>query len=452
MNSMVKSVKENFTSTRNACALCAPLGASIAFRGIENCIPVVHGSQGCSTYIRRYVISHFREPVDIASSNFSEESAIFGGGENLKTALDNVIRQYRPGVVGIASTCLSETIGDDVPLAVREFIKEGRACGTPVVHVSTPSYSGTHTEGYRAAVRAAVDRLSLEKESNGTINFLPPMVSTEDLRHLRRIAEDFGIRAVILPDYSESLDGASWDGCEKLPGGGTPVDSITGMAGAAATVEIGFNIPEKLSAGHLLAERSGVPLVRSGLPLGIDACDSFFKMISVLSGHDVPQRYIKERGRLVDAYIDAHKYMAGKKAVVFGDPDLCAAMALFLSETGIKTILCATGSRSMSSSSGGGMIIPGTECIMNGDTDFAEMLEYCTGNRPDIIIGSSKGYYLSRRLGVPLVRAGFPVHDRFGGQRLMHMGYRGTQQLFDRIVNALIEYKQESTETGYSYI
>jgi nitrogenase molybdenum-iron protein NifN len=40
-------------STQNACKLCAPLGACIALRGIEGCIPLIHGSQGCSTYIRR---------------------------------------------------------------------------------------------------------------------------------------------------------------------------------------------------------------------------------------------------------------------------------------------------------------------------------------------------------------------------------------------------------------
>ena len=48
-------------------------------------MPLLHGSQGCTTYIRRYMISHFREPLDIASSNFSEEAAIFGGRENLRT-------------------------------------------------------------------------------------------------------------------------------------------------------------------------------------------------------------------------------------------------------------------------------------------------------------------------------------------------------------------------------
>ena len=55
-------------STTNACKLCTPLGATLAFKGVEGAIPFLHGSQGCATYMRRYIISHFREPMDIASS------------------------------------------------------------------------------------------------------------------------------------------------------------------------------------------------------------------------------------------------------------------------------------------------------------------------------------------------------------------------------------------------
>ena len=87
---------KNFSSTRNACKLCTPLGACLVFRGVEGCIPFLHGSQGCSTYIRRYLISHFREPMDIASSNFHEESAIFGGSSNFQQGALNVMRQYQP--------------------------------------------------------------------------------------------------------------------------------------------------------------------------------------------------------------------------------------------------------------------------------------------------------------------------------------------------------------------
>ena len=79
-----KTRPPKWVATRNACKLCTPLGACLAMRGIEGALPFLHGSQGCATYMRRYIISHFREPVDIASSNFSEHSAIFGGGENLQ--------------------------------------------------------------------------------------------------------------------------------------------------------------------------------------------------------------------------------------------------------------------------------------------------------------------------------------------------------------------------------
>jgi len=51
-----------------------------------------------------------------------------------------------------------------------------------------------------------------------------------------------------------------------------------------------------------------------------------------------------------------------------------------------------------------------------------------------------------------LVRLGFPIHDRFGASRIHQIGYRGTQELFDLVVNALIEYKQENSPIGYKYL
>ena len=101
-----------------------PLGACIAFKGIEGCVPFLHGSQGCATYMRCYLISHYREPVDIASSALGESEAVFGGGPNLKQGLVNVINKYQAKAVGIATTCLTETIGDNVQAIVKEFQDE----------------------------------------------------------------------------------------------------------------------------------------------------------------------------------------------------------------------------------------------------------------------------------------------------------------------------------------
>ena len=108
------------TSTQNACKLCTPLGACLAFRGIEGTLPFLHGSQGCATYIRRYLIGHYREPMDIGCSSFGEDSAIFGGAANLHEGLNNVSLRYQPRVIGVASTCLSETIGDDLSMFIHQ--------------------------------------------------------------------------------------------------------------------------------------------------------------------------------------------------------------------------------------------------------------------------------------------------------------------------------------------
>jgi nitrogenase molybdenum-iron protein NifN len=85
------------------------------------------------------------------------------------------------------------------------------------------------------------------------------------------------------------------------------------------------------------------------------------------------------------------------------------------------------------------------------DSDFESVFEAAQPLAPDLVLGSSKAHTVARRLGVPLVRLGFPIHDRFGGQRLLHLGYRGAQQMYDRIVNALLERQQESSPVGFSY-
>jgi nitrogenase molybdenum-iron protein NifN len=278
-------------STRNACKLCAPLGASVAFRGIENCIPLIHGSQGCSTYIRRYVISHFKEPIDIASSNFSEESAIFGGGDNLKKALDNITRQYLPEAIGVATTCLSETIGDDVRLYLDEYRRMKKGGPMPaLIHASTPSYRGTHMEGFHAAIRAIVDVLAEGGPRNDGINIMCGFLSAEDLRHLKEVLVAFGVRFTMLPDYSATLDGGSWEEYEKLSAGGTPIDAIRGMGRASGTIQLGRSLEGLETGATLLKERFGVPVFTVGLPVGIRETDRFFAAVASLTGMKVPEQ------------------------------------------------------------------------------------------------------------------------------------------------------------------
>jgi len=443
------------TATRNACKLCTPLGACLAFRGIEGAIPFLHGSQGCSTYIRRYLISHFREPIDIAASNFSEESAIFGGASNFMTGVQNVVRQYRPKMVAVATTCLSETIGEDMDRMFHDYLRDHWTEGHPyLVKVSTPSYSGTHMDGFHAAVRAVVAALATPLERTRRVNLFGGMLSTADLRHLKELARDFGLPLTLLPDYSDSMDGETWSEYEKLQSGGTPIDDIVATGSAQVSLEFGRTLGEFKTAGRFLEERFNVPNRRLGLPIGIRETDAFFEQLELASGQATPAEHRKERGRLVDSLIDGHKYVFEKRAIVYGEEDLVVGLASLLSEIGIVPVLCASGGKSGRLAKSLREAIPTLDerTEIREGFDFAEIGEFADECKPHIMIGSSKGYSVARKLGIPLIRAGFPIHDRIGGQRILHLGYRGAQQLFDQIVNALMEAKQESSTVGYSYL
>jgi nitrogenase molybdenum-iron protein NifN len=451
---------EPYVSTTNACKLCKPLGACLAFRGIEGAVPFLHGSQGCATYMRRYIISHFREPMDIASSSLGEKHAIYGGGPNLKQGLKNVMSKYNAGMIGIATTCLTETIGDDVPTIVNEFRRDFadvmEAHGSPaLVRVSTPSYAGTHIEGFHAAVRAVVDQLAEKTEPHDGVALFPGFVSPADIRYLKEVIEDFGLQGTILPDISLTLDGPALKDYEKLPSGGTPISEIRAMGGSRAAIEFGRSSSAKHSAGGLLDARFGVPLQSLGMPIGLRESDRFFEVVQELAGQDMPEKHALERGRLIDAYVDGHKYIFDKKAVLYGEEDLVVGLASFLAEIGVRPVLCASGGRSGKFEQAIAEVVDGLlpePPVVREGVDFYNIAEEAEALKPDLIIGNSKGYHLAKKWNVPLIRVGFPIHDRFGGHRILHLGYRGAQTLLDNIVNTVIEAKQENSPIGYSYI
>ena len=445
---------KNFTSTRNACKLCTPLGACLVYRGVEGCIPFLHGSQGCSTYIRRYLISHFREPMDIASSNFHEDSAIFGGSKNFSQGALNITRQYQPQLIGAATTCLTETIGEDMGRLLYELREKHGDTVAPIVHVSTASYRGTHIDGFHSAVKALVEQLGQPGDASALVNLFPGMVSAADLRHLKEILADFGLEYTLLPDYSESMDGETWGQYEKIQSGGTTLAAIAATGSAQASIEFGRTLAKTETAGTALAKKFDIRRHLLGMPVGIRETDELMNLLATLSGRDTPLKYQKERGRLVDSLIDGHKYIFEKRAIVYGDEDLVVGLTAFLCEIGVTPVLCASGGRSKHLESSLRAAAPGlpAETVIKEGFDFAETAELAPELKPDFLIGSSKGYKIARSLKVPLIRVGFPIHDRIGGQRVLHFGYRGAQELYDTIINSLLEAKQDYSTIGYSYL
>ena len=136
-----------------------------------------------------------------------------------------------------------------------------------------------------------------------------------------------------------------------------------------------------------------------------------------------------------------------REPLIYGEEDLVVGLAAFLSEIGIKPVLCGSGGRS-------GRLGPAVkpfapDAVVLGGVDFLELEDAVGELGCDILIGSSKGYPLARKLGKPLVRVGFPIHDRIGANRILHLAYRGAHDLLDRITNTRIAAIQDSDPNGY---
>ncbi len=436
--------------TVNPCKMCMPMGTVSAFYGIKKCMTILHGSQGCSTYIRRHMATHYNEPVDIASSSLTEEGTVFGGESNLIKGLENMIALYNPEIIGVATTCLAETIGEDINRIINEFYEKHPEANVKIIPVSSAGYSGTQYEGFFKALRAIVENVEMDIKKNNKVNIITGLISPADTRYLKKLLDSMKIDYTLLPDISDNLDGEYKKEYNRLPEGGTSIEEISFMGGAKLTIELSTFIKGEDSPAEYLYEAYGVPYVRCSLPVGLRDTDMFIRQL-VKAGGTMSAEIKKERGRYLDSIIDSHKYNGEGRAVIFGEPDFVYSAVRLCAENGIMPVVTATGSKCSSLSN---LLIDEIQKASDyafveeykiiDDCDFDTIEKYALEFGANVMIGSSDGRRIEEKHKLPLVRCAFPIHDNIGGQRVRVLGYEGSITLLDRITNALLTQKEHS--------
>lgn len=423
----------------NPCNMCMPMGGVLAFTGIAGAMTIIHGSQGCSTYIRRHIAEHYNEPLDVASSSLNEKGTVYGGESNLKQGLANLIRIYKPKVIGVLTTCLAETIGEDIERIVQSYQEEHPLNRTLILPVHTPGYGGSHSEGFFHTLRKITEQLAGTPGSGSgpEIGVVVPNISPADIRELKRILDAFKLRYVLLPDYSGTMDGGYHKNYKKISQGGTSPAEIASLSKAGAILEFSTTAADAISPGVWLNERFGIPLFRIPLPIGLENTDRLMGVLAEIRGRQIPKVLQEERARFLDGMIDSHKHNAQGKAVIFQEPELLVGTVSLLRENGVEIALAATGSEK----SLAGETLRKWEIPFMEGADFEKIVKAVQGQEVNLAIGNSDGRYLTEKHGIPLVRAGFPIHDRMGGGRLRSLGYPGSMEMLDRVTNTLLEYR-----------
>ncbi|MFP4163406.1 MAG: nitrogenase molybdenum-iron protein subunit beta [Chitinispirillaceae bacterium] len=449
------TIKERKALVVNPAKTCQPIGAMYAALGLHGCLPHSHGSQGCCAYHRSTLTRHYKEPVMAATSSFTEGAAVFGGQSNLLEAITNIFAIYDPRVLAIHTTCLSETIGDDVNQIVGKAKEDGRIPeGKHVIYASTPSYAGSHVTGFSSMVKAMVTAFS---ESTGrqtrTINIIPGWVEPSDMREIKSLASQLGINIIMFPDTSDILDAPQTGNHTMYPKGGATPQDIRRAGDSKQTIALGPTASG--AAARALDAKCKVPCEIIDLPVGLLATDRFIDLLRKSVGVSVPDSLSDQRGRVVDIITDMNQYFYNKRVAMFGDPDQLISLGEFLVTLGMKPVYVVSGTpgkkfdKRMREALG-----PAAEDAKIASSADTYLMHQWIKNEPvDLIIGNTYGKYIARDENIPFVRYGFPILDRVGHIYFPTVGYAGAMRIAERILDALLDKKdRESPEEAFELV
>ncbi|WP_075185638.1 nitrogenase iron-molybdenum cofactor biosynthesis protein NifN [Teredinibacter haidensis] len=416
------------------------VGGALAFLGLNKSIPLMHGSQGCTAFAKVFFVRHFREPIPIQTTAMDQVSSIMGADENIIEALKTISEKSRPALIGLLSTGLSETQGCDLNRAIKEFHKTyPQFKDVIVVPVNTPDYAGCFESGFSLAVKAIIERVVLQDHSRvglrkKQVNVLcGGNLTPGDLEFISESIESFGLRPLLIPDLSGSLDGhLDEDDFNPLTSGGVSVNDIKISGESVATLVVGESM---ITAAATLQERTSVPEFHFGHLIGQDAVDDWFMVLSEISGLDVPIKWQRQRSQLQDAMLDTHFMIGDSRIAIAGDSDLVLGFDRLVRSMGAHTVAAVVPARASDKNSA--LIQTDLDRISVGDLDDAEQLAML--NRAQLFLGSSHAVESARRLGIPILRMGFPQYDFIGGFQRCWFGYRGTQQTLFELANLLVE-------------
>lgn len=424
----------------NPLKVSQPVGASLAFLGLRNAIPMLHGSQGCTAFGKVFFVRHFREPIPLQTTAMDQVSTVMSADENVIEGLRTVCEKSRPEIIGLPTTGLSETQGVDIRRLVRRFREQyPQFERTAVVPVNTPDFTGSLESGFALAVEAIIDVMVPQGRAAGRrrkqVNVLTSsMLTPGDTEAIKDWIEAFGLRPVVLPDIGDSLDGHLVDlETTPLTLGGTPRAEIETMGESVATLVVGRSLAK---AADLLRARTGVADFRFDHLLGLEACDGFTTALAQISGLPVPEKIDRHRAQLQDAMVDTHFMTGFYRIAIAADPDLLAALGRFVTGVGAQIVAAVTPSRAE--------VLADLPCAEVRIGDLEDLERAAEAGGAQLLISNSHAAPIAERLAVPLLRAGFPQYDWVGGYARTWVGYRGARQALFDLANLFLGHHHDT--------
>jgi nitrogenase molybdenum-iron protein NifN len=439
---MATVVRSGHRAVVDPLALGRSLGAALAFLGMHRAIPLMHGSQGCAAFAKAFLTKHFREPIPLQATAVTELVAVLGSGAHLVAALDTVCGTLAPDLIGVVTTGVSEVSGEDVFATMRSYLA-GRGRPDPlIVTVAAPDFTGGLSDGWAGALTAIV-RAALREPCPDDVAGVTPVLAgvsltARDLDEISWLVEAFGLRPVLVPDLSGSLDGhlaAAWS---PLTTGGTTRADLALLSGSRGTHAVGVTTAEAGAAlaGAASADGRGPTVHQVDHLSGLAAVDGFVERLSGQAAGAVPAGVRRERARFTDTLLDTHFVLGDARVALALEPEHLVAVAELLAGTGARVVAAVCGTDHE--------VLTRAACDEVVIGDLSDLRERAGQAGADVVIASSHARDTARAIGAQHLVAGLPVDHRFGAALGGVAGYRGGLRFLTELANLVLAQREQT--------
>jgi nitrogenase molybdenum-iron protein alpha/beta subunit len=290
---------------------CTLTGALSVTSRIRDAATIVHGPKGCSHHNFSLLHATWSDNdeilvPDLVSTGLSEQDIVFGGESALRRALDRAAGRSVQAIF-VLSTCIVETIGDDVEAICAEEY------GIPVIHIPTAGFlGGTFQDGVNNALIALAGTADPSPRGTGV-----------------NIVGEMNLEYEVEENYAEIA---------RLLGGlGLPVSlrfirdipfsRISRLGSAQLNI---LRNPALVPVGKFLEERFGTPFLPS-FPHGLSETLAFLGSVACCCGIDGRNAMECERtlqAEMMTAFGDLHGSRAALDNPWPGQEGIAAAQEL----------------------------------------------------------------------------------------------------------------------------
>ncbi len=426
---MKESLKPNKPLQINPIKLSQPMGALLCFLGIKNTMPLMHGAQGCASFSKVFFTRHFSDPIAVQTTAVNDITAVIDGGDySISEAVKNITKKVKPDLVGLFTTGMTETKGDDIKGATF-LLKDTQK----MVYVHTPDFEGGLESGYAKSIEAIIEQLITPTTNiDHKKAMLVPNVNLTpiEIEKIKEQIELFGYECFALPDISQSLDGHLGLKQGALSSGGISINEIETLGDSQIIITIGNSVEK---CGELMLEKNeNIKHLHFDTVSGLLKADKFYKEIMIVKDISKPSpSIVRWRKRLQDALLDTHFALGGIDVIIAAEPDQILSLATTIHEAGanIKTIVTPNNSKSLEN-------IPCENLIVGDFDDVENQLP-----NADILISNFHGERLTNKYKKALMLRGFPNYEAIGNNLKNDTLYEGSCYMLFEIANIVNHYK-----------